>query len=64
MGKSQLNDINTRSPKIRRILGEAPPWIIRHGTLAVLVVFILLALMAIFVPVSDDGATIISYIIG
>lgn len=56
--KPQIDD-SQRSPKIQRMLGEKLPRIIRHGTLLVLAIFIIiLSVIALLIPVSEDGTTI------
>jgi len=40
------------------MLGEKLPGIIRYGTIFVLVIFVILAVIALLVPVSEDGTTI------
>ena len=45
------------------MLGEKLPWIIRHGTLLVLAVFIILSVIVLLTPMSDDGATIFDLLV-
>lgn len=60
--KTQIDD-SQRSPKIQSMLGEKLPWIIRHGTLLVLAVFIILSVIVLLTPMSDDGATIFDLLV-
>lgn len=58
MDKKTHTDNAQRSPKIQRMLGEKLPGIIRYGTTFVLAIFVILAVIAILVPISEDGTTI------
>ncbi|GEM_PF-1167963 len=58
MDKQTHTDDTQRSPKIQSMLGEKLPGIIRYGTIFVLVIFVILAVIALLVPVSEDGTTI------
>lgn len=62
--KNKLKDIDSRSPKIRRMLGEAPPRAIRYGTIAVIVLFIIIFILVTLVPISNDGMTFVEKITG
>lgn len=59
MDKQTHTDDTQRSPKIQSMLGEKLPGIIRYGTIFVLVIFVILAVIALLVPVSEDGTTIL-----
>lgn len=58
MDKQTHTDDTQRSPKIQSMLGEKLPGIIRYGTIFVLVIFVILAVIALLVLVSEDGTTI------
>lgn len=58
MNKKTHIDDSQRSSKIQNMLGEKLPGIIRYGSLLVLAIFIILAVIVLLIPMSDSGATI------
>lgn len=58
MDKKTHTDDAQRSPKIQSMLGEKLPAIIRLGTIFISVLFAILAVIAVLMPISEDGTTI------
>lgn len=57
--------IELRSPKVRRLIGEIPPALVRWGTVLIIVIFIALALAVVLIPYPySNGETILGHLIG
>ena len=50
MDKKRPSDIELRSEKVRNLLGEIPPSLVRWGTVIIVAVFLILLLVVCFVP--------------
>lgn len=51
-----------RSEKVRRLLDERLPWILRHGTALVLLLFLIAAILLAFLPYPHgDGESILTH---
>ena len=58
-----MDSIETRSEKVRKLLGEKPSRLIRWGTVIITVIFILLITAVSLLPYPySDGETILSHI--
>ncbi|MDE5572168.1 MAG: hypothetical protein K2H32_05600 [Muribaculaceae bacterium] len=65
METKEQNPIELRSPKVRRLIGEIPPALVRWGTILIIVIFIALALSICLIPYPyGHGETILGHIIG
>lgn len=57
-------DIELRSEKVRSLLGEIPPSLVRWGTAIIMAIFIALLLVVCFVPYPHSkGESILQHII-
>ena len=50
MKKKRPCDIALRSEKVRNLLGEIPPSLVRWGTVIIVAIFLVLLLVVCFVP--------------
>ena len=63
--KTTRDKIELRSPKVRRLIGEIPPALVRWGTVLIIVIFVALALAVILIPYPyGHGETILGHIFG
>lgn len=63
MKKEKTNDIELRSEKVRELLGEVPPALVRWGTVLIVAIFLILLLAVCFMPYPySHGETIIQHI--
>lgn len=49
MEKKKSSDIELRSEKVRNLLGEIPPALVRWGTVIIVAIFLILLLVVCFV---------------
>lgn len=65
MNKGLKNkEIELRSEKVRNLLGEIPPALVRWGTVIIMVVFLILLLVLCFMPYPhSNGESILQHII-
>ena len=64
MKKKISNDIELRSEKVRDLLGEIPPALVRWGTVIIVAIFLALLLVVCFVPYPySNGESILQQII-
>lgn len=63
--KNQMSDdIELRSEKVRDLLGEIPPSLVRWGTVIIVVIFLALILVVCFVPYPhSQGESILKHIL-
>ena len=63
--KNQMSDnIELRSEKVRDLLGEIPPSLVRRGTVIIVVIFLALILVVCFVPYPhSQGESILKHIL-
>ena len=50
MRKKRPSDIELRSEKVRNLLGEIPPSLVRWGAVIIVAIFLALLLVVCFVP--------------
>lgn len=50
MEKKKNSDIELRSEKVRTLLGEIPPSLVRWGTMIIVAIFLILLLVVCFMP--------------
>ena len=50
MRKKRPSDIELRSEKVRNLLGEIPPSLVKWGTVIIVAIFLALLLVVCFVP--------------
>ena len=50
MEKQRSGDIELHSEKVRNLLGEIPPALVRWGTVIIVAIFLILLLVLCFVP--------------
>ena len=63
MDKKRPSDIELRSEKVRNLLGEIPPSLVRWGTVIIVAVFLILLLVVCFVPYPhSQGESILQYL--
>ena len=63
MKKEKSNDIELRSEKVRELLGEVPPALVRWGTVLIVAIFLILLLTVGFMPYPySHGETVIQHI--
>ena len=48
--KRKNNDIELRSEKVQKLLGEVPPSLVRWGTVVIVAIFLILLLVLCFMP--------------
>lgn len=58
------DNIELRSEKVRKLLGEIPPTLIRWGTVVMVAIFLVLLLVLCFMPYPySNGESIINHIL-
>lgn len=58
------HQIELRSEKVKKLLGEIPPALVRWGTIIILVIFVSLLLVVCFMPYPySKGESIIQHIL-
>lgn len=64
MKKERFDDIELRSEKVRNLLGEMPPSLVRWGTVIIIVLFLVLLLIGCFMlyPYAQ-GESILQYLL-
>lgn len=63
--ETKHDQIELRSPKVRRLIGEIPPALVRWGTVLIIVIFVALVLAVCLIPYPyGHGETILGHIIG
>lgn len=63
MKKKRPCDIALRSEKVRNLLGEIPPSLVRWGTVIIVAIFLALLLVVCFVPYShSQGESILQHL--
>ena len=50
MEKQRSGDLELHSEKVRNLLGEIPPALVRWGTVIIVAIFLILLLVVCFVP--------------
>ena len=64
MDKKRPSDIELRSEKVRNLLGEIPPSLVRWGTVIIVAVFLILLLVVCFVPYPhSQGDSILQHLL-
>lgn len=64
MKKERFDDIELRSEKVRNLLGEMPPSLVRWGTVIIIVLFLVLLLIGCFMPYPyAQGESILQYLL-
>ena len=62
--KKSSEEIELRSEKVRNLLGEIPPSLIRCGTAIIVAIFLILLLVICFMPFPySNGESILQHII-
>lgn len=58
------NEIELRSEKVRNLLGEIPPALVRWGTVIIVAIFLALLLVVCFMPYPySNGESILQHIL-
>lgn len=61
---TNYNEIELRSEKVRNLLGEIPPSLVRWGTVIIVAIFLALLLVVCFVPYPhSNGESILQHLI-
>ena len=64
MKKKRPCDIALRSEKVRNLLGEIPPALVRWGTVIIVAIFLALLLVVCFVPYPySQGESILQHLL-
>ena len=64
MKKKRPCDIALRSEKVRNLLGEIPPSLVRWGTVIIVAIFLALLLVVCFVPyLYSQGESILQHLL-
>ena len=64
MRKKRPSDIELRSEKVRNLLGEIPPSLVKWGTVIVVAIFLALLLVVCFVPYPHShGESILQHLL-
>ncbi len=64
MENKRFSDIELRSEKVRNLLGEIPPSLVRWGTVIIVAIFLILLLVVCFVPYPhSQGESILQHIL-
>ena len=64
MKKKRPCDIALRSEKVRNLLGEIPPALVRWGTVIIVAIFLVLLLVVCFMPYPySQGESILQHIL-
>lgn len=62
--KRANSDIELRSEKVRNLLGEIPPSLVRWGTVIIVAIFLILLLVVCFMPYPhSQGESILQHIL-
>lgn len=60
----KISNIELRSEKVRNLLGEIPPALVRYGTVIIVAIFLMLLLIVCFMPYPySNGESILQHII-
>ncbi len=60
----KISNIELRSEKVRNLLGEIPPALVRYGTVIIVAIFLMLLLIVCFMPYPySNGQSILQHII-
>ena len=63
MKNKTISEIELRSEKVRNLLGEIPPSLVRWGTVIIVAIFLILLLVVCFMPYShSQGESIFQHI--
>ena len=63
MKNKTISEIELRSEKVRNLLGEIPPSLVRWGTVIIVAIFLILLLVVCFVPYPhSQGESIFQHI--
>ena len=63
MEKQRSGDIELHSAKVRNLLGEIPPALVRWGTVIIVAIFLILLLVVCFVPYPhSQGESILQHL--
>ena len=63
MEKKTNSDIELRSEKVRSLLGEMPPSLVRWGTMIIVAIFLILLLVVCFMPYPhSQGESILQHL--
>lgn len=58
------NEIELRSEKVRKLLGEIPPALVRWGTVIIVAIFLTLLLVICFIPYPySNGESILQHLL-
>ena len=58
------DNVELRSEKVRNLLGEIPPTLVRWGTVVIVAIFLVLLLVLCFMPYPySNGESIINHIL-
>ena len=64
MRKKRPSDIELRSEKVRNLLGEIPPSLVKWGTVIIVAIFLALLLVVCFVPYPySQGESILQHLL-
>lgn len=64
MKKKRPCDIALRSEKVRNLLGEIPPALVRWGTVIIVAIFLVLLLVVCFMPYPySQGESILQHLL-
>ena len=64
MKKERPGDIELRSEKVRNLLGEIPPSLIRWGTVIIIAIFLALLIVVCFMPYPHSkGESILQHLL-
>lgn len=64
MEKKKNSDVELRSEKVRTLLGEIPPSLVRWGTVIIVAIFLILLLVVCFMPYPhSQGESILQHIL-
>ena len=62
--KNNSNDIELRSEKVRNLLSEIPPFLVKWGTVIIVAIFLILLLIVCFMPYPySQGESILQHIL-
>lgn len=64
MTEKKDSNIELRSEKVRNLLGEIPPALVRWGTVIIVAIFLILLLVVCFVPFPySQGESILQHLL-
>lgn len=64
MEKKKSNETELRSEKVRNLLGEEPPVLVRWGTIIIVAIFMVLLMVLCFMPYPhSQGESILQHIL-